>query len=141
MSSTDALQAALAGEHAAVYVLGVLGARSRGAGLTARLRSVYDAHVAAREALTARIRAQGEAPVGPAAAYAVPTGLATDDDLRAAALEVERRCAALYLDQVAAATGEDRRLLAASLTACALRELGLGGDPQDLPGTRTADSK
>jgi len=136
MSPTDALQATLAGEHAAVYVLGVLGARSRTPGLTDRLRSAYDAHVTQRDALTERIRALGATPVGPAAAYAVPARLTREVDLRAAALQVERRCAALYLEQLPATTGEDRRMLATSLAASAVRELTLGGKPEDLPGTK-----
>lgn len=135
MSMTDALQAALAGEHAAVYVLGVLGARSGSGDLTDRLRTAYDAHVAAVDTLADAIRSVGATPVGPAAAYAVPSGLHGADRIEAAALAVERRCAALYLAQVAAADGEGRRLLATSVTACALRELDLGGRPEDLPGT------
>ena len=134
----DALQAALAAEHAAVYVYGVLGGRtsaSQEPTLADSLRSAYDAHETARDTLAARVAAAGADPVGAAAAYAIPSGIDSASGVRRAALAVEQRCAATYLTQVAETTGDDRRLMVSALGDAAVRELSFGGSPQALPGT------
>lgn len=134
MSTIGALQAALAGEHAAVYLYGVLGARASGGALVARLSSAYDAHAAARDVLAERLRDLGAVPVGPAAAYSIPSGLHGDGSLRAHAATVEERLVALYVQQSGAAVGADRRLLATSAGACAVRALGFGASATPTPG-------
>lgn len=135
---TEALQAALAGEHAAVYLFGVLGARADGVGLVARLSAAYDAHAAARDVLAERVHALGATPVGPAAAYSLPSGLHGDHRLRSYAATVENRLVALYVQQAGEATGSDRRLLATSAGACAVRALGFGAAPSPTPGLERA---
>jgi Domain of unknown function (DUF4439) len=67
----DALQAALAAEHAAVYGYGAAGARLRGDAET-QARAAYDAHRARRDQLTQLIRSRQGAPVAAAPAYALP---------------------------------------------------------------------
>lgn len=135
MSTVEALQAAIAGEHAAVYVDGVLGARAHGA-LVGRLRAAYDAHVVARDGLAARLHELGAVPAGPAAAYAIAAGLHSDAALSAQARTVEERLVALYVRQAPAATGADRRLLVTAAEACAVRALGFGAAAAVLPGLR-----
>jgi len=138
MSSVSALQKALAAEHAAVYLYGVLGGRVSTYGdpsLAAALQDAYDAHRAARDALIDRVAAAGAHPAGAAAAYALPHGIDSAAGVRAAALGIERHCAATYFAQVAAVDGEDRRLLISALGDAAVRELSFGGAPQTFPGT------
>lgn len=94
MSAPEALQAALAAEHAAVYVLGVLGARaseSRQPELYAALTRSYRDHRRSRDDLTVLISTRGEEPVAAAVAYVVPDRLGTNAELSDAALQVERR--------------------------------------------------
>lgn len=139
MTALDAFQAVLGAEHAAIYLYGVLGGRTSQdtqRDLFTALTDAYDAHVAARDALITRVVALGGTPVGSAPAYALPRGIGTPRGVRAAALAVERRCAAAYLTQVPATTGEDRRLMVTALGAAAVRELAFGGAPETFPGSR-----
>lgn len=138
MSVLDAFQATLAVEHAAIYLYGVLGGRTSGEAqpdLFNALTDAYDAHVAARDALIARVVALGGRPVGSAPAYALPGGIGSPKGVRAAALALERRCAAAYLTQVPATTGDDRRLMVTSVGQAAVRELTFGGAPETFPGS------
>lgn len=139
MSGISALQRALASEHAAVYVYGVLGGRtSRGdqPDLAASLQAAYDDHVAARDALVEHVVAAGADPVGSAAAYDLPHGIDSAAGVRRAALAIERSCAATYLDAVPAVAGELRRFLVTALGDAAVRELSFGGGPETFPGTK-----
>lgn len=133
-----ALQEVLAQEHAAVYLYGVLGGRTSSSEqptLATALDDAYDGHVAARDTLIDRVVAAGAHPVGAAAAYALPSGIESASGVRAAALAIERRCAAAYLDRVSEVSGEDREVLVTGLGDAALRELAFGGRPQAFPGT------
>ena len=62
MSITDALQAALAGEHACVYGYGLVGAHA-GTREESAARAAYDAHRARRDLVTDQVRARGADPV------------------------------------------------------------------------------
>ena len=75
MTPAEALQKALRGEHAALYLYGVLGAQasqSRQPELFARLEEGYDAHRAARDELTELVSAKGLDPA-PAEVSAPPS--------------------------------------------------------------------
>lgn len=136
--SAEPLQRALAAEHAAVYVLASLGgrlSRTDDATLYDAVKSAYDDHVAARDALIHHIRLTGAEPVGSAAAYDLPTGIGSPAGIRRAALALERHCAATYLTVVPDATGDRRRLLIGLLGDAAVRELDFGGSPQTFPGS------
>ena len=83
MTPLDALQTALAAEHAALHVYGALGARtsiSATPGLYAELVAAHDAHRDLRDELTERIREAGAEPVAAEPAYELPAPLATPDD-------------------------------------------------------------
>jgi hypothetical protein len=137
VTDTDALQQVLAGEHAAVYVYGVLGARTSQSAapvLSANLRAAYDAHRARRDDLTGQVAAEGATPVPAATAYEVPAGLGTVDGVAAAALTLERSCAAGYAAAVANTTGERRAWAVEALNDAAVRELGFRGTPEMFPG-------
>ncbi|MCL2614368.1 MAG: ferritin-like domain-containing protein, partial [Nocardioidaceae bacterium] len=88
-----ALQDVLAGEHAAVYVYGVLGAqtsRSRQRTLYEDVIGAFLAHRQRRDRLTATITRLGDQPVAADPAYDVPADLSTSTHVEAAALHVER---------------------------------------------------
>jgi Domain of unknown function (DUF4439) len=133
----ETLQDVLANEHAAVYLYGVLGARTSESGapeLYRTIRSAYDAHRGRRDLLTGQIAADGATPVPSATAYEVPTGLESPDGVTGAALELERACAAVYAWAVASTTAERRAMAVTALNDAAVRALGLRGTPEMFPG-------
>lgn len=137
MSEVEVLQDVLAGEHAAVYVYGVLGARTSQSAtpdLYLTLRGAYDVHRARRDDLTGRLAAEGVTPVAGATAYEVPAGLETSEVVTGAALALERSCAEGYAAAVAGTTGERRAWAIDALNDAAVRELGLRGTPEMFPG-------
>ncbi|MCZ4500892.1 MAG: hypothetical protein JWQ74_3447 [Marmoricola sp.] len=138
MTPLEALQAALAAEHAAVYVLGALGAQtseSRQADLYAALTASYRAHRRNRDQLTVLVAARGADPVAAAVAYDLPERMRTATDLTSAALQVERRTAATYGQLVESTTGAERRWALVALDAAAVRQLGFRGTPETFPGS------
>jgi hypothetical protein len=133
----EALQATLAGEHAAVHVLATLGGRvssSQDPATAARLREAYEVHRARRDHLRSRLADLGEQPVAPAAGYEVEDDTRDAGLLTAAARRTEERCAALYGQLVASSTGPTRRWAVEALSDSALRSLSLGGTPSAYPG-------
>ena len=137
MTVLDALQATLADEHAAVYVYGVLGARtsqSRSPQLYAAVREAYQAHRVRRDGLIGEIAHLGATPTPPATAYEVPDGLDSVDGVNRAALELERACAATYSSLVAHTVGGRRARAAEALTNSAVRALAFRGTPEMFPG-------
>lgn len=143
MTPLEALQATLAGEHAAIYVLGSLGGRLRAftdapARTTAdAIRAAYDAHLTRTAALEVLLREQGAEPDAAEPAYELPGPATTVGEIRATALEVEQRCIAHYLQAVAAARDSSREWAYDALTQTAALSLGLGAAPELLPGFDT----
>ena len=107
MSSVDALQAALAGEHACVYGYGVLGPHVAAHDQQA-VRSAYETHRSRRDLLADQVRARDAEPVASLPAYGVPFPVNDDRTAMRLACLLEERLAPLYADLVAAA--EDRAL-------------------------------
>lgn len=137
MTPLEALQDALAGEHAAVYVYGVLGGRvsaSAEPDLAARLTSAYTAHRGRRDHLGARVRTHGGEPVAAQVGYLLPNPARTPDQLVAAARVTERRCADVYAAAVAGTSGVDRQWAVDALTDAAVRGLAFGGVAEPFPG-------
>lgn len=131
----SALRSALASEHAAIYLLAAFSSRTSPGALADALRESYDFHRAARDILTERLAALGDAaPPGAAPAYELPQGLGTAAGVRAAALAVEQTSTARYGDLVAATAGSDRARSIRWMAATAVRQLRFGGTPADLPG-------
>ncbi|KQQ41634.1 MULTISPECIES: DUF4439 domain-containing protein [unclassified Nocardioides] len=138
-----ALQTTLEGEHAALYVLGVLGARTSASAspeLYARLQGLYAAHRARRDDLSGTLLSLGEDPVGAAVAYDVPgpaAGVAAQGagPVVDTARGVEARCARAYAVLVGSSTGARRRWAVDALRVTAVGLLDLGGSPEALPGT------
>lgn len=137
MKPLEALQATLAGEHAAIYVYSVAGARtseSRSPGLFANLDQAFRLHRRRRDWLAARIVALGGTPVPAEVAYELPAPLASAADMTKAALQLERRLAVVYGQLVASTPGADRRWAIDALEDCAVRQLAFRGTPETFPG-------
>ena len=133
----EPLQTALAAEHAAVYVYGVLGgrtSRTTAPGLYADLRRAYETHRARRDQLQALIADAGLEPAGPAAAYATPERIGGPAGLRRAALALERSCVETHAWLVAQTDGAHRSWAINALRDGAVRELGFRGTPETFPG-------
>jgi len=137
MKPLEALQAALAGEHAAVYVYAVIGGRvslSSESALANQVRTAYTLHRGRRDQLIAMVRAVDEEPVASEVSYQLPNLASTPHLLRAAALELEDRCVAVYADLVGSTSGANRQWAIDALNDAAVRELGFGGSPESFPG-------
>jgi glutamate/tyrosine decarboxylase-like PLP-dependent enzyme len=137
MSAVDALQETLAGEHAAVYVYGVLGGRvsvSASPDLARELRTAYTTHRGRRDQLIAMIRAAEEQPVAARVSYELPSPARNDLQCRRAAAETESRCAEVYAAMVGTTSRANRQWAIDALTDAAVRHLTFGGDAAAFPG-------
>lgn len=128
-----ALQTALAGEHAAIYGYGVVGAHLRGRA-RAGAETAYDVHRARRDQLRDLIVERGATPVAAAAAYGLPRPVETAADATLLATELEERLAAVWLDAVAALEGELRELAGRVLQDVAVRAASWRGGSVPFPG-------
>ena len=132
-----ALQEALAAEHAALHLYGVLGARtseSASPALHATLTDCYREHRGRRDQLRRFLRDVGVEPVAAAPVYDVPPGWTGPAALAEAALGLETASAAAMAALVARTRGAQRRWALAALAWSAVRQLDLGGTPQPWPG-------
>jgi hypothetical protein len=129
----DALQAALAGEHAAVWAsgrsAGELGGRRRDAA-----RRELDAHRQARDELRRRVTALGAVPVEAAVAYVEPFPVERAAGGRRLMAHVNTALAATYADVAAASEPAARREAVEESSAAAVRAVAWGADPQAFPG-------
>lgn len=135
--TVEALQTALAAEHAAVFVYGALGAqtsRSATPTLFARVTAAYRLHRTRRDQLAAMIRAAGGDPDPAAPGYSLPAELGTSRAVLARALRLEQDAARTYAYLVARSTGPTRAWAVSALLDAAVRGLGFGGAPEDFPG-------
>ena len=128
-----ALQTALAGEHAAIYGYGVVGAHLRDRA-RARAAAAYGAHRARRDQLRALIVERSATPVAAAAGYQLPRPVRSADDATLFATELEERLAAVWLDAVAELQDELRELAARVLQDVAVRAASWRGGSVPFPG-------
>lgn len=129
----EALQKALAAEHAAVYGYGVVGGRV-GAGRRAEAKAAYDAHRARRDALVREVRDLGGTPVAAAPAYALPFPVPDSVAAVRFAAELEERVAGVYSDLVRATEGGRRSMAAEVLREAAVRAVRWRGESVAFPG-------
>lgn len=137
MTPVDALQTALAAQHAALYVYGALGARTSQSAtpvLFADVSEAYAVHRAWRDLLTSRLVDEGVEPTPAAPTYELPATPPTPAGVSRAAVEVEQRCATTYAYVVANTSGPDRTWAIGALTRSAVRRVRFGAPPQALPG-------
>ncbi|MET8982836.1 ferritin-like domain-containing protein [Streptomyces sp. NPDC004539] len=129
----DAVQAALAAEHAAVYGYGVVGGQI-GEARRAEARAAWDAHRARRDSLARTVRDLGAEPVAANAGYALPFPVEGPDSAVRLAAELEERISGIYSDLVRATTGTRRGDAAGALREAAVRAVRWGGDNVAFPG-------
>jgi len=137
VTPVESLQKTLAAEHAAVFLYGVLGARTSGSRqptLFRALNTAFDDHRDQRDALTVLISAKGVDPVAALVDYRLPGPVATPDQVTAVARTVETRTTRTYGELVAHTSGADRHWAVASLDRSALRGLRFGVRPGNFPG-------
>ena len=108
---TEALDAALAAEHAAVWGYGVVGTTLPEQGRPLAT-AAENAHRDARDRLVALLSEQGADPVGPEGAYEVPFPVLSEADAAALAVTLEDGVAAAWVRVLAAAAGPGTRELA-----------------------------
>lgn len=128
-----ALQAALAGEHAAVWASGRAAAELSGEQRRAALDEL-DAHRVARDALRAQVVAAGSSPVAPAPAYREPIPVRGAGSARRLLAEVDAALAASYADLAAASPAGSRTPASDAAVSAARRAVAWGGRPQAFPG-------
>ncbi|MGH8777329.1 MAG: ferritin-like domain-containing protein [Jiangellaceae bacterium] len=134
MTTLDALQSALAGEHACVYGYGLLGPFVSGDEEPAA-RAALESHRARRDLLAAQVRARSAEPVAALAAYSVPFVVDDATTARRLAGLLEQRLAPLYADLVAVTSNPALRETAArALAEAAVRAAGWTGTTTALPG-------
>ncbi|WP_405602680.1 ferritin-like domain-containing protein [Streptomyces sp. NBC_01410] len=133
MSTLDAIQAALAAEHAAVYGYGVVGGRIDEA-REAEVKAAYAAHRARRDALARTARDLGGEPAASAAAYALPFPVPDAAAALRLAAVLEDRVANVYSDLVRAAGGPLRQEAAGALREAAVRAVRWRGSGVAFPG-------
>lgn len=137
MKPLEAMRAALAGEHAAVYVYGVIGGRvslSTQPTLWNKVRAAYTTHRGRRDQLIAMVRAADGEPVVAEISYDIPNPTRTPAQLTRASLDLELRCSAVYADMVGSTWGANRQWAIDALNDAAVRQLGFGGVAQVFPG-------
>ncbi|MPZ60038.1 MAG: DUF4439 domain-containing protein [Propionibacteriales bacterium] len=125
----EALQRALAAEHAAVYGYGVVGGVL---GEDSSLATTgYADHRGHRDRLIELIGADA---VAAEPAYQLPFRVSNERQAERLGIEIEHRCAKVYAGVVSQTTGKHRMLAARSLAECAVRALDWGADPEPFPG-------
>jgi hypothetical protein len=132
-TAVPVLQSALAGEHAAIYGYGVVGAHLRGAA-RARARAAYDEHRNRRDQLQQLLVERRATPVAASAAYRLPRPVTTAADATSLATELEERLAAVWVDAVADLRDELRELAAQVLQDVAVRAAEWRGGSVPFPG-------
>jgi hypothetical protein len=129
----EPLQQALAGEHAAIYGYGVIGARlapqQRRIAVAAR-----NAHRSARDQLARLITSAGGAPVAAQDDYVVDVATANQTRLRNDLAGIEDRLCVLYAELVLSSQEDQRRLGIDQMQATAVRATGWRGSAQVFPG-------
>jgi hypothetical protein len=133
MSQTDALQAALAGEHAAIYAIGVAGGHLRARRFTAA-QDLYTRHLVRRDRLRELVLAAGADPAAAEPAYDLPAQVADPNSAAALIRLIEQRLAAVYGDLVATAeTSAIRTFAVQAVVAAAREQIIWGGVPTTFP--------
>jgi len=133
----QALQAALAAEHAAVYGYGVAGALLSGAD-QARALTDWQAHQEARDTLQAMIVKLGATPVAASAAYELPFPVRDAGSARRRAAALEDGVTQGYLGLVAVTNQTLRTFGALAMLPPAKRAVAWRGSTVAFPGMPSA---
>lgn len=142
MSVLDALQAALAEEHATLWTYGVLGARtsqSASPALYDAVTAAYRRHRSRRDQLRLLVRDAGGEPVAAAVAYELDGALVRPPQVQRAAVGLESAGVEVLLALVAQSSGDVRDWALTEATWSAVWQLELGGTAQTWPGAAELD--
>jgi hypothetical protein len=137
MSVLDALQAALAEEHATLWTYGVLGARTSQATsptLYDAVTAAYRRHRSRRDQLRLMVRDAGGEPVAAAVTYEIEDALVRAPQVQRAAAGLEAAGVETLLALVGQSSGEVRDWALTEATWSAVWQLELGGTAQTWPG-------
>ena len=134
MSALDALQVVLAGEHAAVYGYGIVGARLVGQPDERAAINGYDTHRARRAAVEVLVTQAGAQPTPAAAGYDLGGPVFNAEQARALAARIEQGAARTYADLTGSSTGSLRAVGAGWLADAAVRAASWSGRPETFPG-------
>jgi hypothetical protein len=129
----DALQAAVAGEHAAVWASGRAAGELAGRRRDAARREL-DAHRRARDELRRQVRALGAIPLEAAVAYVEPFPVQGSSGGRRLMAHVNTALSATYADVAAASEPAARREAVQRSSEAAVRAVEWGADPEAFPG-------
>ncbi|MBB6344688.1 ferritin-like domain-containing protein [Nonomuraea muscovyensis] len=143
----ERLGKALAGEHAAVFAYGLIGARTTGA-LRARATRAFDAHRARRDQLRGFISGRGGKPAEPEASYSLPVVPSTQAEAVRLAVHVETGMTAAYLELAASEDAALRKYAALAMQESVTRSYSfqpsistpLPGMPSPPPASSPAPS-
>jgi hypothetical protein len=133
----QALQAALAAEHAAVYGYGVAGAMLSGADQALAMTD-WKAHQEARDTLQAMITKLGATPVAASAAYELPFTVHDARSARRLAAALEEGVTQAYLGLVAVKNEMLRTFGALAMLPAADRAVAWRGSTVAFPGMSSA---
>lgn len=137
-AEVDALQAALAGVHAALWGYAVAAPRFDAEADEVAVSDAYTACRALRDELTTFLTAKGATPVAAEPAYALPFPVQDAEAASRLAIHLENGCASLLGAVVSgAATAAIRTFAANALTASVRRRARFGGQPVAFPGLLT----
>jgi hypothetical protein len=128
------LDDALAGEHAAIFGYGALGAHLTGPAL-ALAQQAEAAHRARRDALLVRLSSASPAPPAADLAYTLPFPVTDQSSALKLAVGIEERTGAIWRAALAGVGGDDRRRALDALTDCALRAARFRRAAGETPGT------
>jgi hypothetical protein len=135
VTAIAALQAALAGEHAAIYGYSVIGGRfDADSGVVRLAIEAHSEHRAVRDALVEALLGREESPVPTEPGYELPAPVDGAAAARALGRLIEDRCGVLHAALVATAEGVERRLAAQALVDSAVRAVRWGAAPSAFPG-------
>lgn len=129
----QALQAALAAEHAAVYGYGVVGGRI-GEDRENEASAAHAAHRSRRDSLVRTVRDLGGQPAAAAAGYELPFQVPNAAAAVRLAAVLEDRVAGVYSDLVRASEGPLRLEAAGALREAAVRAVRWRGSGVAFPG-------
>ncbi|TQN32451.1 uncharacterized protein DUF4439 [Haloactinospora alba] len=132
IAADDALQAALAAEHAAVYGYGYIGAHST-EGQRERSRRCLDEHRRQRDVLREKLRQRDVTPTEAEDAYQLPDDTG-EDALASFARELEGTAAQNYLQLASVDEPQLRELAAHALQSTTVRGLPWGAELPTFPG-------
>ncbi|MEN3608217.1 ferritin-like domain-containing protein [Plantactinospora sp. ZYX-F-223] len=117
---SEALAAALAAEHAAIYAYGLIGVRLKG-GAAEQARSAEAAHRSRRDELVLLLTERGGPVPAAEPAYAPPFAVTDEASALRLAVEVEERTAAVWRAALPATEGAERTRALDGLTDAAVR--------------------